>query len=120
MSKRQELIDAIEAKVAAGRDVVASAVALMTGFVEAVREAADDEEELEAVLQSITEQTDTLAAAVATVPTEQPAPADDEPAQTGGEDSGEGAAAGTDTAAGGEGADTVTGGEVGDPEAEQA
>ena len=85
---RQALIDGIELAVANATTVVASATALIAGFIQQVRDAADDEEELEAVLTSIEAQTAALAAAVATGTA-----AAEEPA-------GEDTTVGTDTVAG--------------------
>lgn len=65
MATRQELIDAIEAKIAAGATVVTSVVTMVTEFVTAARNAKDDPEELEAILSSLEEQNGRLAAAVA-------------------------------------------------------
>lgn len=108
MSTRQELIDAIEAKVAAGATVVASVAALIGGFVQAARDAIDDPEELQAILDQIDAQQNVLATAVASgtaAEDEAPVP------QTGGEDSGDGSVTGSEnTVGGGEGGDTLSGG----------
>lgn len=109
MSRRQELIDAIEQKVAQTQGVIDSAVALIMGFVEAVREARDDEEELEAVLGTIEAQVNALSQAVVA--------GTEEPAQTGGEDSGDAPVGAESTVSGGEGADDL-GGEPSEPASE--
>lgn len=109
---RQAVIDAIEQKVAAAGTVVGSAVALLTGFIQAVRDSADDEDELAAVLAQIESQINALSAAVAAgTAAQSEQPVDDTTDQPGGEDTVTGSDGGDDTQAG-TGEDSVEGGTV--------
>lgn len=89
MATKQELIDGIEAAIAAGATVVDSVVQLVTNLVTAARDSIDDKEELRAILDSYEAQANRLAAAVAT----GTAAEDEEPVEndtvSGGEDDGD-------------------------------
>lgn len=111
MSDTQTKLDALKAKLAAGATVVSGVVALVQHMIANAQAAKDDPEELQALLDGYAEQTDALAAAL--VEGTQAEGEEPEPAQTGGEDSGD-ATTGANSPAGGEGGDSITGGEGGD------
>lgn len=73
---RQEVIDALKARAEASATVVSGAIVLILGFVQAVRDAADDAQELQGVLSAFDAQANDLAAAVAAVPPAETPPAD--------------------------------------------
>lgn len=82
MATKQELIDGIEAAIAAGATVVDSVVQLVTNLVTAARDSIDDKEELLNILNAYEAQASKLAAAVATgtVAEDEP-PVEGEPAE---------------------------------------
>lgn len=74
------VMDDLKAAVAKARTVEASAVALITGLAERIRNAAQDPAELETLAQELDAQTDSLSAAITANTAADPAPADEQPA----------------------------------------